>query len=470
MKHAKLYEIEDDIRNIIKPLGKINNENDLVLNSIIYHYTQSYMHETTFVGSALYKGKDGYFVALMTHYDIEHDFAKIDANKFLAANFNIIDLKDQKYKNGFKEYYDKKYHKPHEENMLFIRDLLNDFPNPTIPTTAYNQFSDYKGVIDKYDGRRKVVFPEMEQSEKATPLSMSEIKNSEFGLKVLKTLKEQEKYQILFEENKDKIQQNLSNKRIHNIDRIVFSDEMVDSLNKLSKINSDIYNENYYSIYKKLEREGLMYAKSISPDYKRTDEGIETLISSNNLGITGILIYAPQFYDAGEQFKNTLKAISSIAIATESRGQKLGVKLFTEAAETAKINKQILFRTTPSENGASYLENSIDNVIKNNKYHHVINSCEQEKQLAEYMVKISYGLIDYFVHDHKKYKIKTPDSPFDIVTEHIKKYRDKIQELGLSSDRYESRDEKRKLIDEVFNEFASIVKGAEIKNKNTLKL
>lgn len=467
LKHSQLYEIENDIRDIVKPIGKIHSQEDLILSSIIYHYTQSYIFGKTFIGSNLNENDNGYFVRLLSNDEVESNHPLIDPNKFLAANYNLVNLNDEKYEKGFNAYYSPRYSSSDNEGMVYIKDLLKDFPQAIIPSSAYPEFADYKGEIDNYDGRRIIDHPLVADCKKAVPLTIEEIKNHKFGSLILSKLEEQPKYKIIFEQSDEKKEINLKNKKTHKIEPYTFGEYAAEDLNKLSNINIEKYDECYYSIFKKLQKEGLAYIESLSS--ANSESPNKAIISTNNFGITGILIYREQFYQAGDEFKDKLTSISSIAIAKESRGQGLAVKLFKKAAETALENKQILFRTTPSPNGRSYLEKSIDKVIKDNNYCHIISSDDQEQYLFQQISKISYGIIKQIPHQGKIYAHQPIDNPYKVITEFVKKYRDMVEESPMQGN-YGDMVRKRKITDILFNDFVDSIKKKEIKNKKSYKL
>ena len=145
------------------------------------------------------------------------------------------------------------------------------------------------------------------------------------------------------------------------------------------------------------------------------------------------------------------------------------MKLFKKAAETALENKQILFRTTPSPNGRSYLEKSIDKVIKDNNYYHIISSDDQEQYLFEQISKISYGIIKQIHHQGKIYAHQPIDNPYKVITEFVKKYRDMVDQSPMQEN-YGDMVRKRKIIDILFNDFVNSIKKKEIKNKKSYKL
>lgn len=467
LKHSQLYEIENDIKDIVTTIEKKHSQQDLILSSLIYHYTQSYIFGKTFIGSNLNKNDNGYFVRLISNDEVESNDPLIDPNKFLAANYHLVNLKDEKYEEGFDIYYKPRYSSSENEGMVYIKDLLKDFPQAIIPSSAYPEFADYKGEIDNYDGRRKIKHPLIEDCAKAVPLTIEEIKNHKFGSLILSKLEEQSKYKIIFEQSDERREVNLENKKAHRIVSYTFGERAAEDLNRLSNINIEEHDECYYSIFKKLQKEGLAYIESLRSTNSSCPN--KAIISTNNFGITGILIYREQFYQAGDELKDKLTAISSIAIAKESRGQGLAVKLFEKAAETALENKQILFRTTPSQNGRSYLEKSIDKVIKDNNYYHIISSDDQEQYLFEQISKISYGIIKQIHHQGKIYAHQPIDSPYKVITEFVKKYRDMVDQSPMQEN-YGDMVRKRKIIDILFDDFVNSIKKKEIKNKKSYKL
>lgn len=477
MIYAKLYEIENDIRKAIDPIEETTKEQDLILSSIIFHYTNSYAFEKTFIGSALMQENGKYFVSTLRHKDIHEDNASIDANTLFASNFALVGKEEIKYENGFIQHCKEKYgaksmfKSMENPDKIILKKILKDYPDILIPSKSYPSFSDYKGYINEYDGRRILDYPEMSNASKVQPLSIDEIQKSEFGLSVLSKLKEQDKYQIIFEQDEEKQKINLINKREHRIENVNFDEDTAMNLNIIAKTNIVKYDEDFYGVYGKLKSEGLQYIESIIPN--QYSENHETLISTNNLGISGILIYAKAFYPQDDDSMKNIASISSIAVAVESRGQQLALKLFNTAAEQALNDKRILFRTTPSENGSLYLKNAIDNSITKNNYYHIISSDEIEKNLAEHITKVAYGLTENLVIDSKKYLIQKVENPFEFVSQVVKQYREQEKNIPLESNnvlsKYNLESSKRDLSRKIYLEAVELIKGDEIKNKRQLK-
>lgn len=133
MIYAKLYEIENDIRKAIDPIEETTKEQDLILSSIIFHYTNSYAFEKTFMGTALMQENGKYFVSTLRYEDIHEDNAIIDANTLFASNFDLAGKEDIKYENGFIQHCKEKYGTKNmfksmeSSDKIILKNILKDY-------------------------------------------------------------------------------------------------------------------------------------------------------------------------------------------------------------------------------------------------------------------------------------------------------------------------------------------------------
>lgn len=477
MKHLDLYEIVTPLTEAYEKIPS-NSKNleidDLIINSIIYNYTQSYLFKKTFLDSGIFQRNDNsLYVGLISNADISDNDSKMEVNSFFAKNYDYIDAKAKNYQGGFVEHCKDKYSayedKESGQYKCSIGKLLKDYPDAKIPASAFTEFSDWKYEIDDFYGDRIYKQPEHINIQKINSLSMEECAKHEVGRLIIQDLMRNEKFERVFESNNKYQNLNLSDRKECDFSILDLGDNPAILLNKL---NNTEYNDgpDSHKIYENLKFQGLKYISTFT-SHSRQNHNV--ILAHNNYGIGGMLIYGEQFSEKSGHLKEQINYISSIAISREFRGNQLGLKLFEQAAENAISNKQILFRTSASPDGSKYLEKSIDKLIIEKKYFNIVNADDEEKYLGESLVNMFYRIEPTIYKDHKQYSLKKIENPYDEFISIMKIYRENspsFSNIEDSKSYYESLDKKRKLIDNILNNVKEALKGDEIKQTKKIGL
>lgn len=480
MEKADLYSIENDINIIYSKISKddkrLSTENEFIMNSILYHYTQSYLLKKTFAGSAMFEDKAGHsHVGLISFNEIENEMATVEANSFLAANFDYIDLESKNAPEGFAIHTYKKYNKnfgklsgindindPQKPILLRLSSLLKDYPLAKIPSNAFVEFGDIKFKIDKFYGNKIYTFPDIGTRRKSHALTMDEIMSNSLGNKIMSELFKDPLYEKIFEQSSIAQKINISDKKQYEISLIDFNNPYK-QLNELSKININESEPEYKKIFTHLKHSGLNYIDSVKEQ--------KALVVHNEYGIAGILIFGDKFSEHEEKTKNKVLWLSSIATSREHRGNGIAVDLFRAAAKYATENELILFRTTPSANGSQYLEKTIDNIIKTENLNNIINSDDIDREFGIKIVNIIYGQTNSIEKNGKEYSLKTVDSPYNEFTSIINVFRENspnMDNIQDSIDLYERMDSKKKLSELIYEKIVDKLTDKE-KPKKTEK-
>lgn len=473
MEYARLYEIENDILSVYENISENEktSDDDKIINSIIYHYTQSYLLKNTIVTSELLQKENGdTFVGLLTYNKLEEHSPKINPDDFLVQNIEYIDSKAKRHEGGFSGYCMDKYNKKYfslnknSEPKVYLKDLLTDYPLAKVPLSGLTQFSDWKRTFDDYYGDKIFDIDESSSCKKILPFSMEQIKSSVVGNQIMNKLLVRDKYDFIFEDNLNYQALNLSDRRNYDIRKIDLGEDPAKKLNEIYDINLKPHDSDYSSIYEKLSEDGLKYLKTI---INRSSEKNEVLVASNPFGICGILIYGQQLTEDSEGLSMKANWISSIATGREFRGNKIALSLFEEAANIAELEKQILFRTSASPDGSKFLEKQIDESVIKNNYYNIVNSDDLERYLGESIFKLLYGVKDNIEISNKKYSVKRVENPYDEFTSIMKFYRENSPSLDNIVDTnqyYEAKDQREKFINDLIKNIEEALKGDEIKN------
>jgi GNAT superfamily N-acetyltransferase len=478
MEKADLYAIENDINSIYLKVSEdkeISSENEFLMNSILYHYTQSYLLKKTFAGSAMFEDKAGHsHVGLISFNEIENEMATVEANSFLAANFDYIDTESKNAPEGFAIHTYKKHNKnfgrlsgkndindPKKPILLRLSSLLKDYPLAKIPSSAFIEFGDIKFKIDKFYGNKIYTFPDIATRRKSHALTMDEIMSNTLGKKIMFELFKDPLYEKIFEQSTIAQKINLSEKREYKITLMDFNDPYK-QLNELSKININEQQPEYKRIFAHLKNSGLNYIDNIKDQ--------KALVAHNEYGIAGMLVFGDNFSEKNEKTKNKVLWLSSIATTREHRGNGVGVELFKQAAKYATENELILFITTFSSNGSQYIEKPINDIIKNEKLNNIITPDDIDRDFGMKIVDIVYGQTDNIEKNGKIYSLKKVESPYNEFTSIINVFRENspnMENIQDSIDLYERLDNKRKLSDLIYEKIVDKLLDKEISKLTT---
>lgn len=481
MEKADLYSIENDLNSIYSKETndkKISINDELIMNSILYHYTQSYLFGKTFASSALFEDNKGHtHVGLISYNEIENEMAKVDANAFLAANFDYIGTDAKKMPEGFAIYAYRKYTNsfgrlsgtndiddPKKPILLPLAPLLKDYPLCKIPSSSFIEFGDVKYDIDKFYGSKIYSFPDLDKRTKIQALSIEEIMEAPIGKKVMLELFKNPLYEKIFEQSPIAKKINLLDKKEYQISLINFTDPYT-QLNELSKLGVDENTSEYQKIFNYLKKTGLNYVSNIKDQ--------KALVAHNEYGIAGMLIFGNNFSDQEEKTKNKVLWLSSIATSREHRGNGVAVDLFNHAVKYSQDNELILFRTTPSANGSEYLEKSIDKIIKENNLNNIIHSNDIDRELGIKLVKIIYGEIEKVEKNGKEFSLKKTNEPYKEFNSIIGLFREScpsMDNIKDSIDFYDRLDQKTKISESIYNMLVeNLLDKNIVKNKNKNK-
>lgn len=480
MEYARLYEIENDILSIYEsmPKSEKSKNDDKIINSIIFHYTQSYLLKNTIVTSELLEKENGdTFVGLLTYSQLEQHSPKIKPDEFLSNNLDYIDNKAKEYEGGFEQYckdnYDKNFFNlgKSDDYKVYLKSLLNDYPLAKHSISSLTQFSDWKRTYDKDDGKKTFDFNDDDKFRKIKALDMSEIKKTDLGNKIMSVLISKEKYDLIFEDNINYQKLNLSERKNYEIIKIDLGEDPAKKLNEINDIQLKNYDQDYYSIYEKLYDDGHKYLKNI---VNRATVKNEALISVNRFGIGGILIYGEQLTENSAHLNDKANWISSMSTGREFRGNKIALKLFEFAANKAVDNEQILFITTSSPEGKKYLEKQIDKSITKNKYYNIIRADEMERYLGQELFSLLYATKKEINLSQKIYSIKKVENPYKEFISIMKFFHENapsLDNIDDASQYYEINEKREKFVNELIKNVESALKGDEIKNskKNSFK-
>lgn len=197
----------------------------------------------------------------------------------------------------------------------------------------------------------------------------------EFNQKINKTLdrlKEDPTFNMLLTE--DPVQQLLNLKNKNNLE--------------FKQTEAGVYNTNTITDILKFENSSyslstLMNHYSLNYFPQNRDNNYTAIVAHNDFEIAGIisLIDSKKYYDIPENFA---KDVSFVEVAEQYYGRQLGIQLMKQAIEHAKQEGLILFMTSYSDNGSTYIQQKINELAKTSG---VIIVSSSEKETALKVIK-----------------------------------------------------------------------------------
>lgn len=324
-------DIKESFKNVFGKEAESIDDLNLV-NVILFSALNSYYFEGNYKYTQIGLSENGKTtIAYLNNKKIEEE--KLGINKI-----------------PFKKYFKEKNSKE------FLNDLIeiNDFPH------QYSVFGN-----------------ENENEKKLQKLNIDKL--PEDCLKVINDLKNKEIYSLLFEDSKIKQELILKSKKDYEY-TIISQVDIDDFLKEKFKIQDleieKIYsalNLNYDFRFFSKERAGSKLEESFLQDdkyfYSKMRESNKNFVifAHNNYEIAGICPVNKNL-----NFENFVKSsdffnVTSVMVASNARGNGIGIKLFEKAMEEASKRNICLVRTAATEQGQSYLKQNIDRLIKTNK-------------------------------------------------------------------------------------------------------
>lgn len=315
------------------------------VNGIIHMFFNSYYFENSqnfkFVKSKTENGEDYFYII---NDGLKHSKETLKMTLNTTDKEKVVNYFSNKNNNPFRNI---SLNRSIESSIFFLKrkEVLEIFGE--IPLTAYKNTIDafnFEFDVNRDEVNKKFNISEPYQEDPANCI-IHEITLNEKMIKTIEKLKESELFSNIFTESDIVKNINLKKKREieFNIVDVNYMNSNIQSLTKFS-------DESFYK-YDLKHFYGLNYFAS------NRDEEFKAVVAHNDYEIAGIAAIIPP-YDNNIR-KDSCFYLSYVEVSEPFYGMKIGIKLVENVLKYAKENNLVVFRTSPSELGKSYIQDKI---------------------------------------------------------------------------------------------------------------